>query len=198
MQEEIASQISQRFRLKLSGEGRRETGRRHTDNLKAFESYMMGRSYVHRRTREDLLIATRYFEQAIKEDQNYTLAYTGLVEAYGSMGVWRAISSVARPAKKSAMRHKKPFCSTTIWQKRMPLWEPTMTLFAPYNFPDGDRESAAPDRTQPEAYTISSLPKSFALAAGPSRRRIDGDAQGVRARPVFGNYRPPGSRSITT
>ncbi|MEP6787927.1 MAG: winged helix-turn-helix domain-containing protein [Acidobacteriota bacterium] len=88
---EIAADISTKLRLKLTGE--REIAKRYTDNIKAFELYMMGRAYVHKRTREDLNIAKQYYEQAIKEDRNYALAYAGLAEVYDNLGVRGYISS---------------------------------------------------------------------------------------------------------
>ena len=55
VQEEIAKEISEKLRLKLSGAERQQLAKRPTENLKAFQYYMQGRSYTQRRTREDLL-----------------------------------------------------------------------------------------------------------------------------------------------
>src|SRR5216117_3090915 len=79
-QEEIAKEISEKLRLKLTGAERQQLAKRPTENLKAFQYYMQGRSYTNRRTREDLLTAIRYYEKALEEDRNYALAYAGLAE----------------------------------------------------------------------------------------------------------------------
>jgi len=92
VQEEIAKEISEKLRLKLSGAERQQLAKRPTENLKAFQYYMQGRGYINRRTREDLLTAIRYCEKAIAEDPNYTLAYTGLADAYGILGVYGYIA----------------------------------------------------------------------------------------------------------
>ena len=55
VQEEIAKEISEKLRLKLSGAERQQLAKRPTENLKAFQYYMQGRAYAQRRTREDLL-----------------------------------------------------------------------------------------------------------------------------------------------
>src|SRR5262249_8274543 len=68
VQEEIAREISEKLRLKLSGAERHQLAKRPTENLKAFRYYMQGRAYHERRTREDLLMAIRYYKQAIEED----------------------------------------------------------------------------------------------------------------------------------
>src|SRR2546426_227332 len=87
VQEEIAKEISEKLRLKLTGAERQQLAKRPTENLKAFQYYMQGRTYSQRRTREDLLRAIRYYEKAIEEDKNYALAYAGLTEAYAVLGL---------------------------------------------------------------------------------------------------------------
>src|SRR5947207_8491169 len=82
VQEEIAKEISEKLSLKLSGVEKQQLTKRPTENLKAFQYYMQGRSYINRRTREDQLAAIRYCQKAIDEDRNYALAYAGLTDAY--------------------------------------------------------------------------------------------------------------------
>ena len=86
VQAEISQEIADRLRLKLTGAERQQLAKRPTENLKAFQYYMQGRAYAHRRTREDLLAAIRYCEKAIEEDRNYALAYAGLADAYTNLG----------------------------------------------------------------------------------------------------------------
>src|SRR5437899_5107538 len=82
VQEEIAKEISEKLRLKLTGAERQQLAKRPTENLKAFQYYIQGRVYAQRSTREDLLTAIHYYEKAIDEDRNYALAYAGLADAY--------------------------------------------------------------------------------------------------------------------
>src|SRR5947208_4486708 len=70
VQQEIAKEISEKLRVKLTGAERQQLARRPTRNLKAFQYYMQGRAYTSRRTREDLLTAIRYCERAIEEDRD--------------------------------------------------------------------------------------------------------------------------------
>src|SRR6059036_1066810 len=78
VQEEIAKEISEKLRLKLTGAERQQLAKRPTENLKAFQYYMQGQAYAQRSTREDLLTAIHYYEKAIDEDGDYALAYSGL------------------------------------------------------------------------------------------------------------------------
>ena len=106
VQEEIAKEISEKLRLKLSGAERQQLAKRPTENLKAFQYYMQGRSYTQRRTREDLLTAIRYCEKAIEEDRNYALAYAGLADAYATLGVRGYIAPIEgrRKAEEAARK----------------------------------------------------------------------------------------------
>ena len=46
LQEEISRDISQKLRLKLSGEERRRLSKRYTENTDAYRAYLKGRHYV--------------------------------------------------------------------------------------------------------------------------------------------------------
>src|SRR5712692_2191789 len=77
VQEEIAKEISEKLRVKLTGAEQKQLAKRPTENIKAFQYYVQGRSYAQRRTREDLLTGIQYDEKALEEDRNYALAYAG-------------------------------------------------------------------------------------------------------------------------
>src|SRR5262249_22299562 len=55
VQEEMAREISEKLRVKLTGAEKQQLAKRPTQNLKAFQYYMQARSLTQRRTREDLL-----------------------------------------------------------------------------------------------------------------------------------------------
>src|SRR5262249_47819220 len=106
IQEEIAKEISDKLRLKLSGIERQHLAKRPTENLKAFQYYMQGRSYVQRATREDLLTAVRYYEKALEEDSNYALPYTGLSYAYSQLGIYGYIAPIEGRRKEEEAARK--------------------------------------------------------------------------------------------
>ncbi len=94
VQEEIAKEISEKLRLKLTGAERQQLAKRPTENLRAFQYYMQGRALAQRRIREDLLAAVRYYKKALEEDSNYALAYAGLADAYAVLGVFGYIAPI--------------------------------------------------------------------------------------------------------
>ncbi|MBX7170360.1 MAG: protein kinase [Pyrinomonadaceae bacterium] len=91
--EEIAGEISENLRLKLSGDEKKNLGKRYTDNAEAYQYYLKGRYFVtSKRTEEWIKKGIEYFQLAIDLDPNYALAYSGIAEAYGflasSTGGW--------------------------------------------------------------------------------------------------------------
>ena len=68
VQSEIASQISDKLRLKLSGEQRTRLAKRPTENPEAYQLYLKGRFYADKLTKEALEKGLDYFRQAIALD----------------------------------------------------------------------------------------------------------------------------------
>jgi serine/threonine-protein kinase len=139
VQEEIAKEISEKLRSKLSGAERQQLAKRPTENLKAFQYYMQGRSYTQRRTREDLLEAISYCEKAIDQDGNYALAYAGLADAYGALGVRGYIAPLEARQKAEEAARKALALDENLAEAHAALGYAD-TAFAPYNFSLGDRE----------------------------------------------------------
>jgi TolB-like protein/DNA-binding winged helix-turn-helix (wHTH) protein/Tfp pilus assembly protein PilF len=81
-QEEIARQIYDRLRLRLSGAERKQVTKRYTDNIEAYQLYLKGRYYAGKRTEEAYQKAVEHYKQALDLDPNYALAYVGLADAY--------------------------------------------------------------------------------------------------------------------
>ena len=139
VQEEIAKQISEALRLKLTGAERRQLAKRPTDNLRAFQYYMQGRSYAQRRTREDLLTAIRYCEKAIEEDRNYALAYAGLADAYANLGVRAYIAPIEGRRKAEEAARKALVLDENLAEAHFAISQ-AYVLFAPYDLSFADRE----------------------------------------------------------
>ena len=139
LQEEMAEEISERMRLKLSGAERQQLARRPTENLKAFQYYMQGRSYMQRRTHEDQLTAIRYCERAMAEDSNYALAYAGLADAFGTLGVYGYIAPIEGRRKEEEKARQALALDENLAEGHVALGH-TQTSFSPSNFLLGDRE----------------------------------------------------------
>jgi tetratricopeptide (TPR) repeat protein len=84
-QREIAATIAQKLQLKLAGNETRGITKRYTDNNEAYQLYLKGRYHFARRTQDDMEQSIPLFQEAIKLDPNFALAYVGIAESYAVM-----------------------------------------------------------------------------------------------------------------
>jgi TolB-like protein/Flp pilus assembly protein TadD len=82
IQTEIATAIADALRAALSPEEQDRLATIPTENLAAYEAYLLGRQRLAKETNEAVAEAIAYFQQAIKRDPNFALAYVGLADAY--------------------------------------------------------------------------------------------------------------------
>jgi TolB-like protein/Tfp pilus assembly protein PilF len=90
LQDELACEISEKLRLRLSGEQRERLTKRFTENREAYEFYLKGRHAWGKRAIEDLKKGVEYFRQAIGEDPNYSLAHAGIADCLVLLGLFGA------------------------------------------------------------------------------------------------------------
>ncbi len=105
VEEEISGEISEKLRLRLSGEDRSRLAKRYTQSTEAYQDYLKGRYHLNRLTEDSLKKGIEYFERAIQRDRSYALAYTGLADAFGLLGfMGLAPASEVMPKAKEAAR----------------------------------------------------------------------------------------------
>jgi TolB-like protein/Tfp pilus assembly protein PilF len=108
LENEIAEQISQKLKLKLTAEQQKRLGYHHTENVKAYQFYLRGRHHWNERRLRGYKTARKCFEHAIALDPNFALAYSGLADAYSFQDV--GFHGFARPqeifpkARETAMK----------------------------------------------------------------------------------------------
>ena len=96
VQEEIAWQISEALRLKLTGEQKKKLRKRPTVNPEAYQEYLRGRYHWNNFSPDSLRRALEHFERAIELDPAYALAYAGLGDAFGAMAYYGFIAAGRR------------------------------------------------------------------------------------------------------
>jgi len=106
LQDELASEISEKLRLRLSGEQKERLTKRFTENRQAYEFYLRGRYAWGKRAIEDLQKGVAYFRQAIAEDPNYSLAHAGIADCLVLLGLFGADKprEIMPQAKAAAMK----------------------------------------------------------------------------------------------
>ena len=88
VQREIAREITNNLRPTLSGVEQSRMEKQYTANSEAYQLYLKGRFYWNKRTPADLKKAIPFFQQAIEQDPNYALAYSGLADAYALLSAY--------------------------------------------------------------------------------------------------------------
>jgi eukaryotic-like serine/threonine-protein kinase len=82
LQEDLSREISEKLRLRLTGEEKQRLTKRSTENTEAYQLYLKGRYYSNKRTDEGIQKAIDYFSQAMGQDPNYASAYAALADSY--------------------------------------------------------------------------------------------------------------------
>ncbi len=86
LQRDIAGQIANNLRLKISGEEHNRMMKHYTENPEAYQLYLKGRYFWSKFTEDGLKKSIEYFDQAIGKDPNYAQAYAGIAVAYNVLG----------------------------------------------------------------------------------------------------------------
>jgi TolB-like protein/DNA-binding winged helix-turn-helix (wHTH) protein/Flp pilus assembly protein TadD len=82
LQDSISERVAGALAVRLSTPERERITKRYTDSSEAYQLYQKGRFFWNKRTEEGLKKGIEFFEQAIKVDENYALAYSGLADSY--------------------------------------------------------------------------------------------------------------------
>jgi tetratricopeptide (TPR) repeat protein len=84
LQQEISTAIAQQVRTRLSPDRQRALASRHTQNAEAYDLFLRGRHFLHRRTPEAMQQAIDFFQRATVVDPGYSVAWADLGIAYAS------------------------------------------------------------------------------------------------------------------
>src|SRR6266550_4471275 len=86
VQQEIATAVSGKLRVRLTGEEKTRLAKSSATNPEAYQLYLKGSYHANQVTAAGLRKGIEYFQQAINQDPGYALAYAGLADAYGGLG----------------------------------------------------------------------------------------------------------------
>jgi eukaryotic-like serine/threonine-protein kinase len=104
LQQQIAGDIAEKLRSKLSTSERQQVSKQGTQNPDGYELYLKGRYSWNKRTVRDLEESISYFNQAIAKDPGYALAYSGLADAYNVLPTYGGTPSEDYPKSNAAAR----------------------------------------------------------------------------------------------
>jgi len=103
IQSEVALNIVNSLQATLSPDERRRLAVIPTHDLEAYETYLLGKQEMTRRTTASLQAAVEKFRRAIELDEDFALAYVGLADSHSVLQGWGYLSlENARPIIKAA------------------------------------------------------------------------------------------------
>ncbi len=88
VQDEISREISEKLRLRLTGEEKSRLASARPVNPDAYQLYLQGRFYWNKGSIEGTKKAMNYMNQAVTKDPTYALAYAGLADCYVVVSGW--------------------------------------------------------------------------------------------------------------
>jgi TolB-like protein/DNA-binding winged helix-turn-helix (wHTH) protein len=86
LQDEIARDIAEEIRIKLTPKERSLLTQAHAVDPDAYDAYLRGRYWLSKRTAEGEWKGLDYFQKAIATHPNYALAYDGVADSYALLG----------------------------------------------------------------------------------------------------------------
>ncbi len=105
LQSEVSQKIVEAFPITLSTSEREALEKRPTENLEAYDYYLRGKEFSLRRSRRDNQYTIDMFKKALTIDPDFSLAYTGLAEAYAYRYLWwDSDSSLANKAIEASQK----------------------------------------------------------------------------------------------
>ena len=104
VQEEIATEISTRLRLRLTDRERQQLAKHYTENREAYQAYLRGRYLASKYTEGGMRKAIEYFHQAIEIDPAFALAYAGLAMTYWNVSAVQFAPTEVMPKARDAAR----------------------------------------------------------------------------------------------
>jgi TolB-like protein/DNA-binding winged helix-turn-helix (wHTH) protein/Flp pilus assembly protein TadD len=88
LQKKVAKAIADQIRINVNPRERAALKSAKSVNSAAYESYLKGRYFWNKRTKDGLQAALAHFTKAIDEDPKYAPAYSGLADTYALLGDW--------------------------------------------------------------------------------------------------------------
>jgi TolB-like protein/Tfp pilus assembly protein PilF len=92
IQSEVAQTVARELKAVIRPEERNLIEKIPTENLEAYDYYLLGEYLRNQRTPESLWKARQLFEKAIEADPGFVGAYTGLAHCYGNLSFYANLS----------------------------------------------------------------------------------------------------------
>ena len=138
IQSEIANEISEKLRIRLSRADRRRLAARQTANPEAYQLYLRALYFLNRRSGADSERAIKYFKKSIAVDPHLATSYTGLAVTYIRSALYGFLPSSEAFPNARAAAVKAAEIDDTLSELHTVLGG--IMLFFEWDFAGADRE----------------------------------------------------------
>ena len=139
VQQDIATNIAEKSRLRLTRDQQNRLTKRYTENTEAYQLYLKGRFFLFRGTEDGIRKGIDYFQQAIAIDPSYALAFAGLSDSYKALaGYTGSMSPQEFLPKAKAAAVKAQEIDDTLAEPHTSLAEYRMSY--EWDWPGAERE----------------------------------------------------------
>ncbi len=180
IQEEIAWQISEALRLKLTAGQKKKLRKRHTVNPDAYQEYLRGRYHWAHWTADSFHRAVDHFERAIALDPAYALPYAGLADAFGSLAYYSEPEVRWPLAKAAAARALQIDPDLTEAHASMCISH----LFWDWDWPAAERELKKAVKLNPDLPFSHAFYALFLISVGRIEDALEHARAGQRLEPL--------------
>lgn len=164
IQEEIAREIIEKLRLKLTDTEKKRLAKRHTRTTESYRLYLKGRFYWNKRTEDALKKSIEFFRQAIEIDPTYALAYVGIADAYGILNFFGDLPAKESATKATAAAKKALEIDDTLAEVHTSLG--LVNLIYDWDWQSAEREFKRAIKLSPNYATARDWYSAYLMAIG--------------------------------
>lgn len=121
IEDDLARSIAEEIEITLTPQERVLLTASHPVDSETYENYLKGRYYFNQRTEDAMRKSIGFFQEAIRTDPKYALAYSGLADAYAMLGFRGGV-----PSKDALSRAKQAAMTAVQLDENLP--EPHASL----------------------------------------------------------------------
>jgi len=171
IQEEIASEIIEKLRLRLTDTEKKRLAKRHTRKTESYQLYLKGRFYWNKRTEEALKRGIEFFKQAIEVDPTYALAYAGIADCYAVLNFFGDLSPKDSAIKAMAAAKKALEIDDSIAEAHTSFG--LIKLIYEWDWQSAERELTRAIKLSPNYATARDWYSAYLMAIGRVDEAID-------------------------
>jgi TolB-like protein/Tfp pilus assembly protein PilF len=164
LQSDIARDVSNKLRARLSGADERKIVKAYTANPEAYQLYLQGRYFWNKRNEADIRKSLDYFQKAIDKDPTYALAYAGLADAYSVLPSYTNETGHESYPKARAAAMKAMELDDSLAEPHATLG--TVLFEYDWNFAEAEREFKRAIELNPKYATAHHWYSEYLLAMG--------------------------------